>query len=184
MDSKDIIDVGSDIMNAVDDAVNRGDFSGLNETLRNVTGAAAGTAADALHGLQEHLQGGDGNGGPSGGGQGYPAGGPQQERTYGHAGRSSGNLTEEYMNRAPGARHHTRYTSRISPFLQRKVSRSGGIGKIRVSYREEVCRQQPVEMLHRVSVQLPVSLQDHHLRHGIARHGADGAGDALLIGPP
>ena len=125
MDNKDIIGVGSDIMNAVDDAVNRGDFSGLNETLRNVTGAAAGTAADALHGLQEHLQGSG-----SGGGQGYPAGGPQQERTYGHAGRSSGNLTEEYMNRAPGARHHTRYTSRISPFLQRKVSRSGGIGKI------------------------------------------------------
>ena len=57
MDNKDIIGVGSDIMNAVDDAVNRGDFSGLNETLRNVTGAAAGTAADALHGLQEHLQG-------------------------------------------------------------------------------------------------------------------------------
>ena len=125
MDNKDIIGVGSDIMNAVDDAVNRGDFSGLNETLRNVTGAAAGTAADALHGLQEHLQGSG-----SGGGQGYPAGGPQRERTYGHAGRSSGNLTEEYMNRAPGARHHTRYTSRISPFLQRKVSRSGGIGKI------------------------------------------------------
>lgn len=128
--NKDIIGVGSDILDAVNDAVNTGDFSGLNETLRNVTGAAAGTAADALHGLQEHLQGGSGSGGTSGGGQESPAGGPQQGREYGHAGRYSGNLTEEYMNRAPGARHHTRYTSRISPFLQRKVSRSGGIGKI------------------------------------------------------
>lgn len=130
-DKKDINGVGNDIMNAVNDAVNRGDFSRLNETLRNVTGSAAGTAADALHDLQSHLQGGGqgqaGNGAAAGQ---NPPGGAQEGRTYGHAGRSSGNQTEEYMKRAAGARHHTRFSSRISPFLQRQVSKSGGTGKI------------------------------------------------------
>ena len=126
MDNRDISGVGNDIMNAVNDAVNRGDYSGLNDTLRNLTGSAAGTAADALYDLRDHLQGG----GRTDSGQAGQTAGAQGGRTYGHAGRASSNVTEEYMQRATGARHHTRYTSRISPFLQRQVSRSGGIGKI------------------------------------------------------
>ncbi|MDO5133757.1 MAG: 5-bromo-4-chloroindolyl phosphate hydrolysis family protein [Eubacteriales bacterium] len=119
MDMKDIYNVGNDIMDAVNDAVTRQDFSGLNETLRSVTGSAAGQAADALHSLQEHLQS-DGTAGAASGG----------ERTYGHAGRAGGNVTEEYMKRASGPRHHTTYSSRISPFLQQKISRSSGTGRI------------------------------------------------------
>ena len=56
MDRKDVYEIGNDIMNAVNDAVGTGDFTGLNETLKNVTGAAAGSAADALYNLQGHLQ--------------------------------------------------------------------------------------------------------------------------------
>ena len=58
MDKKNIYDVGSDIMEAVNEAVGSGDFSKLNASLRDVTGSAAGAAADALHDLQGHIQGG------------------------------------------------------------------------------------------------------------------------------
>ena len=134
MDIKDIYEVGSDIMDAVNEAVGSGDFSGLNETLKNVTGSAAGTAADALYGLKGRLQGGGENTQASGAGnaadKGEGAGSMSGDRRYGHAGRASGNVTEEYMKRAAGARHHTMYTSRVSPFLQRKISRGSGNGKI------------------------------------------------------
>ena len=122
MDYKDINGIGSEIMDAVNDAVNRGDFSGLNDTLRNVTGAAAGTAANAAQSFSERMQEAFGT----------PGAGSAREggRTYGHAGRSSVNQTEEYMKRARGASHHTTYSSRISPFLQRKVSKSSGLGSI------------------------------------------------------
>lgn len=137
MDKKDIYGVGSEIMDAVNEAVGSGDFSKLNASLREVTGSAVGTAADALHGLQGHIQGdrgaaggstgaGPGGSGTLGGGTPGASGG----RTYGHAGRSSGNVTEEYMQRAAGARHHTSFTSRVSPFLQRQISRGSGNGSI------------------------------------------------------
>ena len=126
MDNRDINGIGSGIMNAVDDAVNRGDFSGLNDaiqkTVRDVTGSAAGTAADALYSFQGFVQGKPGQQGAN-----RPA---DQGRTYGHAGRAAGNVTEQYMQRATGPRHHTRFTSKISPFLQRRVGRSGGIGSL------------------------------------------------------
>lgn len=124
MDMKDVYNVGSDIVDAVNDAVTRQDFTGLNETLRNVTGSAAGQAADALHNLQGHLQG---NGTA---GQGAPGGNGTEGRVYGHAGRAASNVTQEYMQRASGPRHHTMFTSKISPFLQRQVSRGSGNGKI------------------------------------------------------
>ena len=136
MDKRDIFNVGSDIMEAVNDAVNNGDYSGLNETLRNVTGSAAGTAADALYNLQGRLQNGGSGAGGSGSYAGAPGGttsGSSQgagQRTYGHAGYASGNVTEEYMKRASGPAHHTKFSSRISPFLQRQVSRNSGIGRI------------------------------------------------------
>lgn len=134
MDKKNIYDVGSDIMEAVNEAVGSGDFSKLNASLRDVTGSAAGAAADALHDLQGHIQGGGSSaaGGSAAGGPaaGTGAGSPGGGRTYGHAGRASGNVTEEYMRRASGARHHTVFTSKVSPFLQRKVSLGSGTGKI------------------------------------------------------
>ena len=108
MDKRDIFNVGSDIMEAVNDAVNNGDYSGLNETLRNVTGSAAGTAADALYNLQGRLQNGGSGAGGSGSYAGAPGGttsGSSQgagQRTYGHAGYASGNVTEEYMKRQSG----------------------------------------------------------------------------------
>ncbi len=127
MDNKDINGIGSGIKDAVDDAVNRGDFSGLNEaiqkTVRDVTGSAAGTAADALYNYQKFVQGTSGSGGAG-------QGGAEQKRTYGHAGRSSENVTEQYKQRAAGARHHTTFSSKFSPFLQRKISRSSGTGSI------------------------------------------------------
>ena len=59
MDNKDIYGIGSDIKDAVDDAVKSGDFSGLNDalkkTVRDVTGSAAGTAADALYNFQGYM---------------------------------------------------------------------------------------------------------------------------------
>ena len=133
MDRKDVYEIGNDIMNAVNDAVGTGDFTGLNETLKNVTGAAAGSAADALYNLQGHLQGsggasGMGNPNAQGNMQGAP--GAQGGRTYGYAGRSAENQTEAYMKRAAGARHHTTFASKVSPFLQRKISRASGTGKI------------------------------------------------------
>ena len=130
MDRKDVYEIGNDIMNAVNDAVGTGDFTGLNETLKNVTGAAAGSAADALYNLQGHLQG---SGGASGMGNPNAQGnmqGAQGGRTYGYAGRSAENQTEAYMKRAAGARHHTTFASKVSPFLQRKISRASGTGKI------------------------------------------------------
>ena len=48
MDRKDVYEIGNDIMNAVNDAVGTGDFTGLNETLKNVTGAAACRGAAVL----------------------------------------------------------------------------------------------------------------------------------------
>lgn len=130
--NRNIYDVGSDIMDAVNEAVGSGDFSRLNASLRDVTGSAVGTAADALHDLQGHIQGGSSAAGEpaAGTGAGGAAGGTGGGRTYGHAGRASGNVTEEYMRRAAGARHHTVFTSKVSPFLQRKVSRGSGTGKI------------------------------------------------------
>lgn len=128
---RDINGLGSSIMDAVNDAVNSGDYSGLNEALKNATGAAAGTAADALNSLKDHLQGsGNGTAASGAGACGGKTGSPQGQRTYGHAGYSSGNMTEEYMRRASGSRHHTVYTSKISPFLQRRVSRNSGTGSI------------------------------------------------------
>ena len=142
MDMKDVYGVGNDILDAVNQAVSKGDFTGLNEkierTMRDVTGAAAGTAADALHDFQGFVQGTPGQGGNAGTGMPGSAGpsganvsgGPGGSRTYGHAGRATGNVTEEYMKRAAGARHHTQFTSKISPFLQRRISRGSGTGKI------------------------------------------------------
>ena len=127
MSIKDVYNVGNDIMDAVNDAVNTGDFSSLNETLKNVTGAAAGTTADALYGLQGKLQGDGGKSGTNAAGTGGAGSG---QRTYGHAGYASENLTEQYMQRASGARHHTTYTSKLSPFLQRRISRGSGTGTI------------------------------------------------------
>ena len=121
MDNNDINGIGSSIMDAVEDAINRGDFTGLNEAIRQTVWDTAG-AAESLYNYRGNNQGipgarrGSGTRG--------------QERTYGHAGRSAGNLTEQYMQRASGARHHTIFTSRISPFLQRRISRSSGTGKI------------------------------------------------------
>ena len=129
MDRKDVYEIGNDIMNAVNDAVGTGDFTGLNETLKNVTGAAAGSAADALYNLQGHLQGGGASGTGNPNAQGNMQG-AQGGRTYGYAGRSAENQTEAYMKRAAGARHHTTFASRVSPFLQRKISRASGTGKI------------------------------------------------------
>lgn len=126
MDNKDINGIGSEIRDAVDDAVNRGDFTGLNEalkkTVRDVTGSAAGTAADALYNFQGYMQGS--SGGQDGG---NTAG---RGRSYGHAGYSSENVTEQYRQRAAGARHHTTFSSKTSPFLQRKISRASGTGSI------------------------------------------------------
>lgn len=132
MDKRDIFDVGSDIMEAVNDAVSHGDYSGLNETLRNVTGSAAGTAADALYNLQGRLQNGGSGAGGSGSGAAAQGGGSTggSQHTYGHAGYASGNVTEEYMKRASGPAHHTRFSSKVSPFLQRQVSRNSGTGSI------------------------------------------------------
>ena len=126
MDNKDIYGIGSDIKDAVDDAVKSGDFSGLNDalkkTVRDVTGSAAGTAADALYNFQGYMQGTSGSkDGDNGGGQG---------RSYGHAGYSSENMTEQYRQRAAGARHHTTFSSKVTPFLQRKISRASGTGRI------------------------------------------------------
>ncbi len=121
MDNNDINGIGSSIMDAVEDAINRGDFTGLNEAIRQTVWDTVG-AAESLYNYRGNNQGipgarrGSGTRG--------------QERTYGHAGRSAGNLTEQYMQRASGARHHTIFTSRISPFLQRRISRSSGTGKI------------------------------------------------------
>ena len=126
MDMNDVYSVGSDIMDAVNDAVGSGDFSHLNETLKNVTGAAAGSAADALYNLQGHLQG-SGAGAETGT---RAPDGASGGRVYGHAGRASSNVTEEYMKRATGGGHHTTFSSKISPFLQRKISRQSGTGKI------------------------------------------------------
>lgn len=126
MDNNDINGIGSGIRDAVDDAVNRGDFTGLNEalkkTVRDVTGSAAGTAADALYNFQGYMNGtSDGQRGGNTAGQG---------RSYGHAGYSSENVTEQYRQRAAGARHHTTFSSKVSPFLQRKISRASGTGSI------------------------------------------------------
>lgn len=131
---KDINNIGGSIRDAVDDAVNRGDFSGLNEalqkTVREVTGSAAGTAADALYNFQGYVQGTSGTGGSkAAGGQGE-SGQAGQRRSYGHAGYSSENMTEQYRQRAAGARHHTVFSSKVSPFLQRKISRASGTGSI------------------------------------------------------
>ena len=64
--NKEINGIGSGIMDAVDDAVNRGDFSGLSDAIRktvlDVTGSAAGTAADAMNSFQGFVQGTSGNG--------------------------------------------------------------------------------------------------------------------------
>ena len=128
--NKEINGIGSGIMDAVDDAVNRGDFSGLSDAIRktvlDVTGSAAGTAADAMNSFQGFVQGTSGN--AAGGKQPNQAAG--QKRTYGHAGYAEQNVTEQYMQRAAGARHHTTYASKISPFLQRRISRTSGIGRI------------------------------------------------------
>lgn len=128
--NKEINGIGSGIMDAVDDAVNRGDFSGLSDAIRktvwDVTGSAAGTAADAMNSFQGFVQGTPGN--TAGGRQPNRAAG--RDRTYGHAGYAEQNVTEQYRQRAAGARHHTTYASKISPFLQRRVSRTSGIGRI------------------------------------------------------
>ena len=128
--NKEINGIGSGIMDAVDDAVNRGDFSGLSDAIRktvlDVTGSAAGTAADAMNSFQGFVQGTSGN--AAGGKQPNQAAG--QKRTYGHAGYAEQNVTEQYMQRAAGARHHTTYASKISPFLQRRIGRTSGIGRI------------------------------------------------------
>ena len=130
---KDINNIGGSIRDAVDDAVSRGDFSGLNEalqkTVRDVTGSAAGTAADALHNFQGYVQGTPPGGSNAGGGQ-NRNGAAGQGRSYGHAGYSAENMTEQYKQRAAGARHHTVFSSKVSPFLQRKISRSSGTGSI------------------------------------------------------
>lgn len=128
MDNKDINGIGSGIMDAVDDAVNRGDFSGLNDAIqkavRDMTGSAAGTAADALFNFQGYMQGASGQKGSA------AAGGQNRERTYGHAGYSSENMTDQYRQRAAGPRHHTTFASKFTPFLQRRISRSSGTGSI------------------------------------------------------
>ena len=128
MSNNDINGIGSGIRDAVDDAVNRGDFSGLNDaiqkTVRDVTGSAAGTAADALYSFQGYMQGTPGQKGSA------PAGGQNQGRSYGHAGYSSENMTEQYRQRASGPRHHTTFSSKFTPFLQRRISRSSGTGSI------------------------------------------------------
>jgi hypothetical protein len=128
--NKEINGIGSGIMDAVDDAVNRGDFSGLSDAIRktvlDMTGSAAGTAADAMNSFQGFVQGTSGN--AAGGKQPNQAAG--QKRTYGHAGYAEQNVTEQYMQRAAGARHHTTYASKISPFLQRRIGRTSGIGRI------------------------------------------------------
>ena len=122
MDRNDLYDVGSGIVDAVNDAVGSGDFSRLNESLRNVTGNVG-------PGIGGNGNGGTGSAGSGGtGAAGY--GGTPGGRTYGHAGRASENVTEQYMQRAAGARHHTSFTSKVSPFLQRQVSRGSGNGKI------------------------------------------------------
>ena len=130
---KDINNIGGSIRDAVDDAVSRGDFSGLNEalqkTVRDVTGSAAGTAADALYNFQGYVQGTPPGGSNAGGGQ-NRNGAAGQGRSYGHAGYSAENMTEQYKQRAAGARHHTVFSSKVSPFLQRKISRSSGTGSI------------------------------------------------------
>ena len=128
--NKEINGIASGIRDAVDDAVNRGDFSGLSDAIRKTvweaTGSAAGTAADALNSFQGFVQGTPGN---TAGGQ-QPNRAAGQNRTYGHAGYADRNVTEEYMQRASGARHHTTYASKLSPFLQRRISRASGIGRI------------------------------------------------------
>lgn len=110
MELNDLYEAGSDIMNAVTDAVNRNDYSHLSEDIRK-------TVEDIRVTIQRDKSFGDVRR------RGY---GKNYYRSYGTAGHNSsagsGYRTQQ-VQQAP------RY-ARKTPFLQKKVSRQSGVGKI------------------------------------------------------
>ena len=138
MDFNDLYDAGGEILNAVTDAINTGDFGGLSEEIRrtvnDVTDSVrssmyAGTGDSTLRGNR-----GAGNYNP------YRTGGQGTRSTssragYGAAGTGRWDVREAreqgdnpYRRNSPYARQHASFASRLSPFLQRKISKLTGVG--------------------------------------------------------
>ena len=168
MDFNDLYDAGSDILGAVTDAINTGDFRGLSEEIRRTVDEVTDTVREGIYGStgDPTLRGrgsGTGGGNPyrstgtggnpyrtgassgtgntrstsSGTGSGSSARTTSSRTGYGAAGTGHWDVREAreqgdnpYRRNSPYARQHASFASRLSPFLQRKISRLTGVGSM------------------------------------------------------
>ncbi len=137
MDFNDIYDAGGEILDAVTDAINTGDFGGLSEEIRRTVEDVTGSVRSGLYGNTGDptlRRGTDNN--P------YRRNGQSTRSTsgrtgYGAAGTGHWDVREAreqgdnpYRRNSPYVRQHTSFASRLSPFLQRKISRLTGVGQM------------------------------------------------------
>ena len=137
MDFNDLYDAGSDILGAVTDAINTGDFGDISETIQRAVDDVTenvrrelyrNTGDPTLDGQRRTSQRG------AAAGSSYRT--SQRTGSYSAAGTGEGFDVRKareagdnpYRRNSPYARQHASFSSRLSPFLQRRISKLSGVG--------------------------------------------------------
>ena len=130
MDFNDFYNAGGDIINAVNDAVSRNDFTGLSEDIRKTVKDVTDTIQRDVrqYGTADRNQDVRGRTYRGTGGQGGAR--PYDENPYRRYRTTGGGNAGQRMNRAQGAPVFRRQSPSKTAFIQKMVSKETGLGKI------------------------------------------------------